>query len=192
MLRDDGTWTLSASVFDSVRRVEDNAPYHGGATDDPIAFVATVIGKNGKLLETNEVTVLSSDGVGLVSSLIPHPSSLSFTAYQNLWKRTDTKEAQPVIKKDVKADYDFGDSSDYNNKLTLTLKKDGVVSFAGKVGGVSVSGSSQLVYGENGWQVTLYAPPKPKAKPAFEGWCKTFAVTLTFDANVAIGATLAE
>ena len=59
-----------------------------------------------------------------------------------------------------------------------------MVAFAGKVEGASVSGSSQLVNDGEGWKVTLYAPPKPTAKPPFAGFCKTFAVTLTIDANV--------
>jgi hypothetical protein len=175
MLRDDGTWTLAASAFDSVRRVADNAPYQGGATDEAIAFVATVIGKSGKLLETNEVTVAASGVSGLTASA----PSLSWTAYQNLWKRADTKAAQPVFKSNIP--YELGDPSDANNMLTLTFKKDGVVAFAGKVEGVSVSGSSQLVNDGEGWKVTLYAPPKPTAKPPVESWCKTFTVTLTFD-----------
>jgi len=65
------------------------------------------------------------------------------------------------------------------------------VAFAGKIGGASVSGSSQLVKTDGGWQVTLYAPPKPTAKPPFEGWCETFDVTLSFgDANVVSDVSL--
>ena len=71
-------------------------------------------------------------------------AAVTWTAYQNLWKRADTKAEQPVIKKDIKVDHEL-EPDDANNKLTLTFKKDGAVAFAGKVGGASVSGSSQLV-----------------------------------------------
>ena len=62
------------------------------------------------------------------------------------------------------------------------------------VGGVSVSGSSQLVDDGEGWKVTLYAPPKATAKPPFEGWCETLPVALTLDEQmvvleVAVGST---
>ena len=80
----------------------------------------------------------------------------------------------PVIKKDIKVDHWLGEQGDTDNMVTFTFKKDGVVSFAGLVGGNKVSGSSQLVDDGKGWKVTLYAPPKPP----FEGWCETLAVTL--------------
>ena len=70
------------------------------------------------------------------------------------------------------------------------VAKDGDT-LTGKIGGASVSGSSQLVKTEDGWQVTLYAPPKPTAKPPFAGWCETFPVTLSFgDANVVSDVSL--
>ena len=160
LLRDDGTWTLSADSFASY-----------DATND--VYLATVIGKNGKLLETNEVKVAASGVTGTTLS----EAAVTWTAYQNLWKRADTKAEQPVIKKDIKVDYELV-PGDANNKLTLTFKKDGAVAFAGKVGGASVSGSSQLVNDGEGWKVTLYAP----AKGTFAGFCRTLAVTLTLDA----------
>ena len=97
----------------------------------------------------------------------------------------------PIFKKNLDRTLELGEDGDANNTVKLTFKKDGVVSFAGKVGGASVSGSSQLVNDGNGWKVTLYAPPKPTAKPPFEGWCETFAVTLAIDdANVVTDVTL--
>ena len=194
LLRADGTWTLSAGEFSRVERVED--------VEDGVVFHATVIGKNGKLLETNEVTVAAGTRdacpyrCGVVTG---GPSSISaaagteagpptWTAYQNLWKRADTKAAQPVFKASFDRAVELGKEGDANNKLTLTFKKDGAVAFAGKVGGASVSGASQLVWvsgalGEtalpDGWYVTIYAPPKPTAKPPFDGFCVTLAVELT-------------
>ena len=170
LLRADGTWTLAADSFASYDAEND-------------AYLATVIGKNGKLLETNEVTVAASGVTGTTLS----EAAVTWTAYQNLWKRADTKADMPVIKKDIKVDYELV-PGDANNKLTLTFKKDGAVAFAGKVGGASVSGSSQLVNDGEGWKVTLYAPQKG----TFAGFCKTLAVALTLDAQnivteVAIG-----
>ena len=138
-----------------------------------------VIGKAGKEAITNEVTVAES---GVAAR--PESAPYQWTAWQNLWKRGDTKADMPVIKKDIKVDHWLGEQGDPDNMVTLTFKKDGVVAFAGLVDGNKVSGASQLVrLSEDGTSchVTLYAPPKPKAKPPFEGWCETFAVTLTVD-----------
>ena len=87
-------------------------------------------------------------------------------------------------------EHSFGTPGDKNNTVKFTFKKDGVVSFSGKIGGVSVSGSAQIVWvsgalGESalpdGWYMTIYVPPKPTAKPPFAGWCETFPVDLTTD-----------
>ena len=122
-----------------------------------------------------------------------------WTAWQNLWKRADTKGDMPVFKKNFDRTVELGEKGDVNNMLTLTFKKDGAVAFAGKVGGTKVSGSSQLVVNparpeSAPYQVTLYAPPKPTAKPPVESWCKTFDVTLTFDgqSNVVTDVTAKE
>jgi len=142
-----------------MRRVEDNAPYQVGVV-------------NGR-----DVRSPSATGE---TPVVP----VDWSACQNLWKRADTKAAMPVIKKDIKVDHWLGEMDDKNNLVTLTFKKDGAVAFAGKVDGVKVSGSSQLVRlaGDGSpYQVTLYAPPKATAKPPVEGWCETFDVTLTTD-----------
>jgi hypothetical protein len=105
----------------------------------------------------------------------------TLTAWQNLWKRGDTKASMPAFSDDIDKTLELGEAGDADNTLNLTFKKDGVVSFAGKVAGVSVSGSSQLVRcdGNNAsYQMTLYAPP-PKGSSA--GFCKTLAVTLTVE-----------
>ena len=173
VLESGKTWALSANAFDAVEGPKSGAE---GPT-----FFATVIGKTGKNVVANDVTVASENGIGVASSLIPHPSSPSWAAWQNLWKRADTKSAMPIFMKNFDVTLELGEAGDANNTVKLTFKKDGVVAFAGKVGGASVSGTSQLVWGENGWQVTLYVPPKG----AFAGFCETFAVTLTMDdANV--------
>ena len=144
------TWALSAVSFDS---------YDAGID----AYLATVIGKNGKLLATNFVAFTEgADGTGVASCD-------EWTAYQNLWKRTDTKASMPVFKTNIDVALD--------NSLKLTFKKDGVVAFAGTVDGAKVSGSSQLVWNGEVWSVTLYAPPTK----TFDGYCETFDVMLTID-----------
>ena len=186
LLENGKTWALSANAFDAVEGQKSVAE---GQT-----FFATVIGKTGKNVVTNDVTVASENGIGVATS---QPFNLStfqpfnseWTAYQNLWKRTDTKAEMPIFKKNFDVTLELGEAGDANNTVKLTFKKDGVVAFAGKVGGASVSGSSQLVWGENGWQVTLYAPPKG----AFAGFCETLPVTLAIDGqNVVTGVAAKE
>ena len=180
ILKGGNTWTLSAGEFSRVEHVEDGVVFH-----------ATVIAKAGKEVDTYVIEV-SADAAsaryrGVVSgwlafTLTSHPA---WTVYQNLWKRSDTKADMPVIKKDIKVDLELGEAGDAKNKLTLAFKKDGAVSFSGKINGVSVSGSSQLVWVESGhagretlpdgWVVTLYAPKV--------GFCATFAIKLTTDEN---------
>ena len=176
------TWALSAASFDVA---------------EGSAFLASVIGKAGKEIVTNEVTVGASYPSGLAATstapgeepvAVGVASSDDWIAYQNLWKRMDTKAAMPLFKKSFDRVLELSEPGDENSTVKLTFKKDGVVSFTGKVDGTSVSGSSQLVWGGGsvgtalpGWQVTLYAPPKATAKPPFAGWCETFAVTLTTD-----------
>ena len=195
------TWALAAASFSRAEHVEH--------VEDGVVFIATVIGKANKETFTNEVTVTAENGVGIAtggsqsSAAAAAEESLApeWTAYQNLWKRADTKAEQPVIKKDIKVDHELGDPGDANDTVKVTFKKDGAVAFAGKVGGASVSGSSQLVWVESGhagrvtlpdgWVVTLYAPPKGTAKPPFAGWCETLAVDLVLgDQNVVTAVTL--
>ena len=190
VLEDGKTWTMSAASFDFAG-ARDAHPYQGGdavgshVPCDLVEFHATVIGKAGKEVVTNEVEVASA----VVDDVeVGVASSDDWAAYQNLWKRMDTKAAMPLFKKNFERTLELGEHGDENSTVKLTFKKDGVVSFTGKVDGTSVSGSSQLVWGGGsvgtalpGWQVTLYAPPKETAKPPFAGWCETFAVTLTTD-----------
>ena len=187
------TWALAAASFSRVEHVEDG-----------VVFRAIVIGKANKETFTNEVTVTAENGVGIAtggpqsSAAAAAEESLApeWTAYQNLWKRADTKSEQPVIKKDIKVDLELGEPGNANDTVKVTFKKDGVVAFAGKVGGASVSGSSQLVLNparpeSAPYHVTLYAPPKATAKPPFDGWSETLAVDLVLgDQNVVTAVTL--
>jgi uncharacterized repeat protein (TIGR02543 family) len=184
-LADGKSLALAAVSFDTV---DGNGGFH-----------AKVIGKSGKETITSEVVAYPS-GLAATSpasgeELIPYGvvSGGDWMAYQNLWKRADTKADMPVVKKDIKVDVP-GVAGDTDNILTLTFKKDGVVAFAGMVGGMKVSGSSQLVWARRDsaaagvtantggitlYHVTLYAPPKE----LFTGWSATFGVRLTTDAN---------
>ena len=168
------TLSLSAASFDSVERPKSEA-------ESPV-FLATLVGKVGKALVTNEVGIASAvvDGVtvGVVSGVEVSETPVAWTALQNLWKRADTKGDMPVFKTSFDRTVELGEKGDADNAVKLTFKKDGAVSFTGKVGGVKVSGSSQLVNDGTGWSVTFYAPP-PKGSSA--GFCKTFAVKLTTD-----------
>ena len=97
---------------------------------------------------TNVITVASS----IVDTDLPAIGEVScdeWSAWQNLWKRADTKTSMPVFKRDFKVEQEDG--------LVLTFKKDGVVSFAN--GATKVSGTSQLVKTGKGYQVMPFAPP---------------------------------
>ena len=102
------TWTLSAASFDAVEGLESEV-------GSPV-FHATVIGKAGKEVVTNEVTMSATEvelpggsglcgvvhGNSLPSSLFPLPSSLSWTAWQNLWKTEPWKTvAKSFAKKTI-------------------------------------------------------------------------------------------
>ena len=168
------TWALSAPNFS-------RAEYAEGGPEPEVpspSFFATVIGKAGKEVVTNEVEVAGAVVKGVEVGVA---SSDGWSAWQNLWGRPDTKAEMPVFRKSFDVTLESG--------LKLTFKKNGAVSFAGKVEGVSVSGSSQLVCDGDAWKVTLYAPPKG----AFAGFSETFAVTLTFDeANAVTDVEVAE
>ena len=144
-------------------------------------FYAAVVGKAGKEIVTNEVEVAGAMVQGVEVGVA---SSDGWSAWQNLWKRADTKSSRPVLKKSVVKTVELDATGDVDNVLTLTFKANGVVSFAGKIAGSAVSGSSQLVFADDGnWHVTLYAPPKG----SFPGWCATISVALVVDGqNVVI------
>ena len=165
------TWSLSAAYFERAEGLD---------SLDNLVFYATVIAKAGKLLATNEIAVAAVDGIGVLTGTFELSNSQTFelSSYQNLWKRVDTKASQPVFKKNIVVEYyPLGVSGDKNNTVKFTFKKDGAVSFSGKINGVSVSGSAQIVWDGKGWKMTVYAPPKK----GFDGWCETFDVTLETD-----------
>ena len=207
LLEGGKTWTLGAASLDAVRGGSLATATDGG----DLTFRATVIGKAGKETVTNMVTLSAGarDDMciwqrGVLNALATRSSNatgempvgpVEWAAWQNLWKRSDTKTAQPTFKKAVVVNCPLGKDGDADSLVTLTFKKDGVVAFAGKVGGASVSGSSQLAwsggYGMTAlvdiWEVTLYAPPKG----TFAGWCEILSVKLELDsAGVVTGAVV--
>ena len=164
LLCDGQAWTLSASSFDTVRRNADAAsgqlPDGKGPT-----FVATVLGKCGKLMVTNEVEVSAGTmpvpyGGNDGSIRYGVAACGEWKAWQNLWKRSDTKARMPAVTKNIEVAL--------GNGLKLTIKKDGVVAFAGMVDGTKVSGSSQLVWAGRDdstvpqYMATLYVPKTSK------------------------------
>lgn len=164
LLEGGRTWVLAATSF--------------GSELDGI-FSAEITAKVGKETVAGEV-VVSADGVsGRMASEPP----VAWGAWQNLWKRADAKAGMPVFKKSLERMLALGEAGDADNTLKLTFRRDGAVAFAGKIGGVGVSGTSQLVLAGRDdplapmYQATLYAPPKAK----FAGWCGTVAVRLVLD-----------
>ena len=185
ILENGKTWTLEAASFDE-------AVSPKSEVGSPV-FHATVIAKSGKEVATNEIAVAAVDGIGVLTGTFELSNSQTFelSSYQNLWKRTDTKASQSVFKKNIVVEYyPLGVSGDKNNTVKFTFKKDGAVSFSGKIGGVSVSGSAQIVWDGKGWKMTVYAPSKPKAKPPFDGWCETFPVRLTLEESIVTAVEL--
>jgi len=181
------TWTLSAASFDSV--------------DDPKSetesqvFIATVVGKIGKEIVSNDVKLAAAsvDGVdvGVASGSAERRDGAAVALYrwatcQNLWKRVDTNADMPVFKANIVKTVELAEPGDTDNALKLTFKANGVVVFSGKVGGVNASGSSQLVpvLPDEGvaapYQVTLYAPPKG----ASAGLHETYFVELELEGAI--------
>ena len=154
LLKDGQTWSLSAPYFAAFEQ-------QGYAAGSPAGigpvYVADVVGKSGKQLITNTVTVAAEpavlpDGDNGAWVDCGVAACSEWKAWQNMWKRSDTKAKMPVVKKNIVAVL--------KNGIKLTIKKDGAVSFAGTVGSTKVSGSSQLVFADGCWQTTLHAPPK--------------------------------
>ena len=171
VLEGGATLSLSVASFDAV---------------DAEGFHAAVVGKNGKATVTNKVTMTAADIDGVC---VGKASSDEWTAWQNLWKRVDTKANMPIFKTGIDRIVELGEKGDAGSSGKLTFKKDGVVAFSGKFGGTKVSGSSQLVATPGGWLVSVYAPPKG----AFLGFARTFAVELALDAaNVVTEVNVSE
>ncbi|MBR1587767.1 MAG: hypothetical protein IJ658_05530 [Kiritimatiellae bacterium] len=198
----DGTWTLSAASFDEVRRDGDIAPYQDSETGSPMSevgspvFVATVIGKNGKMAITNEMEVsaeevrLAGDGSpcrrGVVSGWAASEPPVEWPAWQNLWKMEPWKtDAKPFAKAPALAiDAGTRDACPYPGTVTLKFAASGAVTASGNfVTGQDAKGKD-IVYSAScsavlvpeadvgardacPYRIFLYFPPKAGK---FEGY----------------------
>ena len=145
------TWTLSAASFDAYISSEQ-------------MYVATVIGKSGKLAMTNEIEVTES---GEESEL--------FEAWRNGWKE-DPWKSIAVQLKDRKVTVGEG------NNIELTIGASGTVKAKGSFDGLdgkpySASCSTVLIptETEGQYKVYLYFPPK---SVKFVGWASVVTVQL--------------
>ena len=165
----DGTWTLSAASFDGVRLAGDGSPHLDPEHQDPETgspmsdvgspvFLATVIGKNGKMAFTNEVEV-SAEEMRLGEDASPHrrgvvtggPQSSAaaaaedgrspeWTAWQNLWKTEPWKTDAKAFAKAPALDIQVGDGhagrvtlpDGVNGTITLKFAASGAVTASGK------------------------------------------------------------
>ena len=151
LLRDGLTWTLSAASYDSYDETGD-------------AYVATVIGKSGKLQITNEVTVTSESivepGGGKDDRGVADCSE--WTAWQNPWKAEPWKtEAKPFAKAEALpidgVTLKFASSGAVTAKGAFVIGK----SAQGKDVVYSSTCSSALVArGGASYSVFVYFPPK--------------------------------
>ena len=150
----DGTWTLAAAWFDEARLAGDGSPHQDPETGSPMsdvespAFVATVIGKNGKKAITNVVEV-AAEAMRLGEDASPHLVGVvsgatagravpgepySWTAWQNLWKTEPWKTDAKDFAKAQALTIDAGtrDACPYPGTITLKFAASGAVTASGK------------------------------------------------------------
>ena len=118
--------------------------------------------KDGKATVELPMTLAGAEVEEGVTNGVVAVADESLVAYQN------------VLKGATKEDFDAPDLSATYPNLTLTVAKDGVLKVAGKVDGVSVSGSSQIYYDadEAGYRAVIYLP----SKKGFDGVAEIIAV----------------
>ena len=119
--------------------------------------------------------------VGVVSGVEVSETPVAWTAWQNLWKRADTKGDMPVFKKSFDKTVELGEEGDADNVVKLTFKKDGVVSLTGtptKPGEYTLTFTAKIMTEEGTRTATATAYIKVKDFP-------TVAVNLSDDAKAA-------
>jgi len=192
----DGTWTLTAAAYERVEGLEldnqddlgdlDNQDDLGSLGNlDDLVFHATVIGKNGKLAITNEVTVALDEAAcaarppyrrGVVSGWAAVGPSVAaagdsrppeWIAWQNLWKqepwKTDAKEYAKAPK--LVIDVGTRDACPYQGTIELKFGASGAVT--AKCGKDSCA--TVLIPAEDGtFDVFCYFVPKGEAAYAAE------------------------
>ncbi len=137
----NGTWTLSATAYERVEGLE----LEGSGSLDDLVFLATVVGKNGKLAITNEVTVASEEVAaavagqppyrrGVVSRWAASEPPVEWTAWQNLWKTEPWKTDAKDFAKAPKLVIDAGtrDACPYQGTIELKFGASGAVTAGGK------------------------------------------------------------
>jgi hypothetical protein len=132
------TWTLSAASYDAYISSEQ-------------MYVATVIGKSGKLAMTNEIAVTESGVAGFLTSGREAASPL-WEAWRNGWK----EEPQKSLAKKLRG------KKAHVGEVLLTIGSNGAVAAKGTFGYYSASCSTVLIpTAEVGlYRVYLYFPPK--------------------------------
>ena len=166
LLSDGLTWTLSAPSFSAVAMPSSDV-------DQPV-FHATIIGKSGKLVITNDLSLSTECGRGVATS------DVGWIAWQNQWKTEPWKAVAKPFAKASSLPVEVEDGI-----VTLKFAASGAVTARGRfVTGVdsrgndviySASCSSVLIPDEtdgdslsaNNYSLYIYFPPK---KDKFEGF----------------------
>ena len=147
MLSDGLAYTLSAPAFDE---------FKGGV------FRATVVGKSGKFVVTNDVSIAEEGGRGVAVS-----EDGGWTAWQTLWRYEPWKTAAKPFAKAPPLTVDFGGAT-----VTMKFSATGAVAASGKfVTGVDARTGRDVIYtancstvlipsGDGQYVAHLYFPPK--------------------------------
>lgn len=114
LLSDGLTWTLSAPSFSAVEMPSSEV-------DQPV-FHATVVGKSGKLVITNDLSLAEECGRGVVTS-----DDGGWAAWQNLWKTESWKTVAKYFAKAPPLPVEIDDGS-----VALKFAASGAVTAAGK------------------------------------------------------------
>ena len=165
LINGDGTWTLAAASFDAYDAISGE-------------YVATVIGKSGKLTFTNEVFVYAVDFGGSNRGQAEMlGDGVNAAAVQNLWKTAVWKNvAKDFANKKLTLDVEGVAGAFTSGTLELKFAASGAVTTGGKfVTGYNETTKRDIVYsafcsavlipqGGNEYVVYLYFPSKKDAK----------------------------
>ena len=165
LINGDGTWTLAAASFDAYDAISGE-------------YVATVIGKSGKLTFTNEVFVYAVDFGGSNRGQAEMlGGGVKAEAVQNLWKTAVWKNvAKDFANKKLALDVEGVAGAFTSGTLELKFAASGAVTTGGKfVTGYNETTKRDIVYsascsavlipqGGNEYVVYLYFPSKKDAK----------------------------
>ena len=146
------TWTLASDSFDSI-------------DDSGDVYRATLIGKSGKLVMTNDVCV-ACDAMG------GYAESVDYIAYQNNWKLEPWKTVGKPFAKAAALEYEdsaFIAGVEAPGVLSLKFAASGAVTVKGSfVTGVNERTGKEILYSASGTAV-LTPQSEPDANGAFDG-----------------------